>query len=177
MTFGARRCRHGVRLRPSSSLKAPACRTLFLRTLPTPTNTKRRGKDSRPGPARDFVACRSRRGSPRRGGSGRPQVESDEEPLPERGAGRRRNSASRACPRFRSLERNAAESLGTPGRTRTCDQWIRNPLLYPAELRAQETQTRKKTGAVYETGRIEATAEHVPRRFGAVLRCLSRWME
>ena len=27
-------------------------------------------------------------------------------------------------------------SDGTPGRIRTCDQWIRNPSLYPAELRA-----------------------------------------
>ena len=26
---------------------------------------------------------------------------------------------------------------GAPGRIRTCDLWIRNPTLYPAELRVQ----------------------------------------
>jgi hypothetical protein len=29
---------------------------------------------------------------------------------------------------------------GAPGRTRTCDQWIRNPPLCPAELRARMSE-------------------------------------
>ena len=31
---------------------------------------------------------------------------------------------------------NQHKNPGTPGRARTCDQWIRNPPLYPTELRA-----------------------------------------
>ena len=38
----------------------------------------------------------------------------------------------------------------TPGRTRTCDQWIRNPPLYPTELRAHDADgcelARKQRG-------------------------------
>ncbi len=33
--------------------------------------------------------------------------------------------------------------FSTPGRTRTCDQWVRNPLLCPTELRAQIVQKRR----------------------------------
>jgi integrase len=43
---------------------------------------------------------------------------------------------SSGVPRYRPPGRNDV-SPSTPGRTRTCDRRIRNPLLYPAELRAR----------------------------------------
>src|SRR6202042_2563621 len=35
---------------------------------------------------------------------------------------------------------------GTPGRTRTCDHWLRSPLLYPAELRGRIVIIQKWCG-------------------------------
>ncbi len=40
--------------------------------------------------------------------------------------------------------------LTTPGRTRTCDLRIRNPLLYPAELRAQRLIRQKVTKTFFK---------------------------
>ena len=37
------------------------------------------------------------------------------------------------------LRTDSSMKTGTPGRIRTCDLRIRNPLLYPAELRGRET--------------------------------------
>jgi hypothetical protein len=37
----------------------------------------------------------------------------------------------------------------TPGRTRTCDPGIRNPMLYPAELRARERIHVDSTVSMY----------------------------
>jgi hypothetical protein len=52
--------------------------------------------------------------------------------------GRQRQLQKRSCWRKRLIWREGAgKSIGTPGRIRTYDQRIRNPLLYPAELRAQ----------------------------------------
>ena len=31
---------------------------------------------------------------------------------------------------------NSYTNINAPGRTRTCGTWVRNPLLYPAELQA-----------------------------------------
>jgi hypothetical protein len=33
------------------------------------------------------------------------------------------------------------ESNGAPGRIRTCDHWLRSPLLYPAELQGQNVSS------------------------------------
>ena len=35
-------------------------------------------------------------------------------------------------------------SIGTPGRIRTCDLWLRKPTLYPAELRVQMSEEEGK---------------------------------
>ena len=39
------------------------------------------------------------------------------------------------------IHRHYCVLVGAPGRARTCDLRIRNPLLYPAELRARRMQT------------------------------------
>jgi hypothetical protein len=42
---------------------------------------------------------------------------------------------SRICPRF------VPKGIGAPGGIRTPDQWLRKPLLYPAELQARFART------------------------------------
>ncbi len=46
-----------------------------------------------------------------------------------------------ARPKLENTDSQSSIISGTPGRTRTCDQWVRNPLLYPTELRAREFET------------------------------------
>src|SRR5690606_18955674 len=59
------------------------------------------------------------------------------------------------------------KEVGTPGRTRTCDQWIRNPLLYPTELRAQNI--RETAGSRTFRGGVQTCSTGcVQRRYPAL---------
>ena len=44
---------------------------------------------------------------------------------------------------------------GTPGTTRTCNLRIRSPLLYPVELRGQDTRIPNESGFVERVTGIE----------------------
>src|SRR6185312_3391384 len=64
------------------------------------------------------------------------------------------------------MRRMEAERNGAPGGIRTPDQWLRKPLLYPAELRARgaarprtERCDPRRTGSIAEMGRELALSE------------------
>ena len=50
---------------------------------------------------------------------------------------------------------NSKGYVGTPGTTRTCNLRIRSPLLYPVELRGQDTRIPTELGFVERVTGIE----------------------